>query len=153
MSVLALVFAWLPRDTFRLDRAVLNWTWLAVALALLAALILAQIRAIVAGSGARSALWLPVLVFMSVVVFATAYLALAQRPGEFSGLRTRVDALYFTVVTMATVGYGDIVPVGQSARLLVVAQIVYGIVFVGAAATALGQHVRGRMGERARPPR
>ena len=40
------------------------------------------------------------------------------------------DALYFSVVTMATVGYGDIVPVGHAARLLSVLEILSGVLLL-----------------------
>jgi hypothetical protein len=53
-----------------------------------------------------------------------------------------VDALYFTLVTLATIGYGDITPRGQAARGTVVVQILYSFVFLTAAATALSRRVR-----------
>jgi hypothetical protein len=51
-------------------------------------------------------------------------------PDNFSGLLTKWDAVYFTFTTMATVGYGDIYPRSQLARLWVVCQIVVGFAFV-----------------------
>ena len=68
----------------------------------------------------------------SVLVFALIYLRIAQTPGEFAQLHTHVDALYFTLTTMATVGYGDVHAVGQTARAVVTAQLVFNIVLVGA---------------------
>lgn len=50
---------------------------------------------------------------LSVLVFATAYQGLAQHPGELDGIATRLDSLYFTMVTLATVGYGDITLAGS----------------------------------------
>ncbi|MDE2481531.1 MAG: NAD-binding protein [bacterium] len=48
-------------------------------------------------------------------------------------------AFYFTMVTLSTVGYGDIVPVTTQARLLTVSLIVFGIaIFAAAIATTLG---------------
>jgi len=38
-----------------------------------------------------------------------------------------VDALYFNVVTIATVGYGDIHPDTQTGKLLVLAMIITGV--------------------------
>jgi voltage-gated potassium channel Kch len=88
---------------------------------------------------------------LSVLVFAGAYHALGREPGQFDGLTTRIDALYFTIVTLATVGYGDITPKGQSARLVAILQILYTFVFLTAAATALSRWLRTRLTDHARP--
>ena len=45
-------------------------------------------------------------------------------------MHTRVDALYFTLATMATVGYGDIHAEGQVARAMVCAVIAFDVVVV-----------------------
>ena len=39
-------------------------------------------------------------------------------------------AFYFTVVAVSTVGFGDIVPVTQSGRLVTVAMIISGIILI-----------------------
>jgi voltage-gated potassium channel Kch len=155
IGLLVTAFFLLPRHTFGADRPALSWTCFFLAIAVLAVLITLQIHALLVDeAGSHTALGLPVLVSLAIVVFATAYLALAREPGQILGLNTRVDALYFTVVTMATVGYGDIVPLSQAARIVVVIQIVYTVVFLGAAATAFSTHVRGRLQSRGhhRPP-
>jgi len=66
------------------------------------------------------------VVFMSLV-----YLGLASSPGQFDELHTRVDALYFTMSTIATVGFGDVHATGQAARLVVTIQIFLDLIFVG----------------------
>jgi voltage-gated potassium channel len=48
----------------------------------------------------------------------------ASRRIEFS------EALYFSVVTLATVGYGDILPIAPLARMLAVAQMVAGLLLL-----------------------
>ena len=51
-----------------------------------------------------------------------------RRPGQFVGLDTRVDALYFALTTQTTtVGYGDVHAQGQTARILVGVQMVFSI--------------------------
>ena len=52
-------------------------------------------------------------------------------PENFTQPLSRVDALYFTVVTFATVGFGDITPVAELARITVTIQIVVDLILVG----------------------
>jgi len=47
---------------------------------------------------------------------------------------THTSALYFTIVTFGTVGYGDISAQSDLARLLVSAQIIIDVVFIAALA-------------------
>lgn len=77
---------------------------------------------------------LPVLV---VVCCSAAFYSLASTPGQMEGLVTRTDALYFTVITTATIGYGDIYPVGQAARGLVIVTVAFNAVFVAAIGSAI----------------
>jgi hypothetical protein len=63
------------------------------------------------------------VVAMLIVAFSSTYLAIDRRGGEFEGLDTKVDALYFTVSTLSTVGYGDVHAMGQGARVAVTLQI------------------------------
>jgi Ion channel len=52
----------------------------------------------------------------------------AVNPQSFNTVLTRTDALYFTVTTMSTVGFGDIHPVSNGAKLWICCQIVAGLV-------------------------
>ncbi len=133
----------LPLDHLGPQRPVLSWLLFALILTVVAVLLLRQIRhVLVDRPDSRPGMVLSLLIVLSVHVFSATYYALAKQPGEFTGLHTRVDALYFTVVTLATVGYGDITPRGQSARIITVLQIAYSFVFLTAAATALTQRMR-----------
>lgn len=74
-----------------------------------------------------------VLLCVTVLFFAEAYYLLAQMPGQLTDLRTKTDALYFTVTTLSTVGYGDVHAAGQLARVTVILQIVFDLFFIGLA--------------------
>ncbi|HTF71819.1 MAG TPA: ion channel [Edaphobacter sp.] len=51
-------------------------------------------------------------------------------PSEYANMHGIQDSLYFSAVTMATVGYGDILPVGHAARWLCIAEIVSGVLLL-----------------------
>ena len=73
-----------------------------------------------------------VAVLYTFIVFTSlVYLALASDEGQFTGLNTRVDALYFTMSTIATVGFGDVHATGQVARAVVTVQIFLDLIIVG----------------------
>jgi voltage-gated potassium channel len=42
-----------------------------------------------------------------------------------------VDALYFTLITSLTIGYGDIVPTTAAGRVLSILAGVVGVIFIG----------------------
>ncbi len=87
---------------------------------------------------------------IAVLGFALGFYALSQHdPDQFAGMDTRLDALYFTVTTLLTVGFGDIHAVGQVARGLVLVQMVFNVVILATAATTLSSHVRERATQRA----
>jgi hypothetical protein len=63
---------------------------------------------------------------MLVVIFAFAFLTISRAdPQSFSEPLGRVDAFYFTVSTLATVGFGDITPTSAGARVVVTLQMLF----------------------------
>ena len=65
------------------------------------------------------------VVAMLVFGFSSVFLAINRGDGEFVGLSTKIDAVYFTITTMSTVGFGDIHASGQAARVAVSIQIIF----------------------------
>ncbi|WP_052069248.1 potassium channel family protein [Streptacidiphilus albus] len=66
-----------------------------------------------------------------VTLFAGAYVSLAHlAPGSFTQPLNRTAGLYFAVVTLGTVGYGDIAPKTDAARILVSVQILVDLAFL-----------------------
>jgi hypothetical protein len=75
---------------------------------------------------------LMVSVPLFLVLFATTYYVMAaQDPGSWTEPLTKLDALYYTVTTFATVGFGDITAVSQAARGATLIQMVGGLLLVG----------------------
>ena len=62
-----------------------------------------------------------------VFVFLMSGLVFVLREGQIVGVENYVDALYFTVTTLTTTGYGDILVTGNWGRLLAVVIMVLGL--------------------------
>src|SRR5262249_14782963 len=78
-----------------------------------------------------------------VLLFATTYFVMDEYDTHsFTEGMTRVDSLYFTVTTFATVGYGDIAPVSEPARITATLQMVVDLVLIGLVARAFVNSVR-----------
>ena len=73
-----------------------------------------------------------------IVIFASVYLSLGQAPHSmFNTTLDHSKALYFVVTVFSTVGFGDIVPTTDGARLLVAAQMLLDLAFIGAVVRVL----------------
>ena len=94
-----------------------------------------QVRAITRARypAVRAVQALATTVPLFLLLFASAYFAMARvSPANFSThALTRTDALYFTVTTFSTVGFGDITAVSQSARLVVTVQMLLDLLALG----------------------
>ena len=79
----------------------------------------------------RAAVALMVLVVAVVVLFALIYASMSMGdPGAFSEVLTKEDAIYFTVTTLSTTGFGDITGVSRAARWVVTAQMFFDLVLL-----------------------
>ncbi len=113
-------------------------------------ILLAVRRLLRAGEGARIR-GLVLLLVLTVLFFSWCDNSLAMLPGQFAQLHTKIDALYFTVSTLTTVGFGDVHAAGQLARAAVTVQMVFNLVFIGLAAGLVSGFLRTRASRRMRP--
>lgn len=87
---------------------------------------------------------LALLIPLFVLTFAGYYYVVDQQaPSSFNASLTRTDALYFTVTVLATVGFGDIVPVSEAARVAVTVQMVADLVVLGVLIRTVSRAVSG----------
>lgn len=70
------------------------------------------------------------LLTVLVIFFITAGLFYSVEHGVNPGVATFGDAFYYTVVTITTVGFGDIVPVTAVGRWVTVGGIIAGIILI-----------------------
>lgn len=114
-------------------------------LALLGVAVVLEVRGILMSDRPRlrAIRTLAVGVPLFLVVFAATYFTVAHaETGSFTEPLSRTDALYFTVTTFATVGYGDIAAKTELARILVMIQMLIGLLAVGVIAKVVLGAVR-----------
>ena len=144
-AALVAIYYLLPMDHEAEWVAVIS---LVIGLVVLIALVAYQVRAI-SGSrypGLRALVALAVTIPLFLLLFASTYLVMAAlSAGSFSQPLNHTDALYFTVTTFATVGFGDITATTALARLVVTGQMIIDLVILGLGARViLGAVSRGR---------
>ncbi len=111
--------------------------------ALLAALVL--FRHVFQRSSLAAGTLFAVAALLLVLVYGVLG-ALILGPGFSPAILTLPQAMYFTVVTMSTVGYGDILPKSDNARLFVISLIILGLsVFLTSLTAVVGPLVQSRL--------
>jgi hypothetical protein len=146
-SVLVLIFYFVvPISSHPHGSIVLRLT---AGLALFVTALIFEVRAIMRSSRPilRAADALALVIPIFIVVFAWIYLTLARSDlGSFSQPMTRVSALYFAVTVFSTVGFGDITPVTDPARVVVMTQMVADLVFIAVVVRLIFEAARGTLG-------
>ena len=108
---------------------------LIVGLSALTAVVSWQLKAVVRSRhpGIRAIQALATTAPLFLLLFATSYFLMAQAESDSFSAHplTRTDTLYFTVTVFATVGFGDISPASQGARLLVTVQMILDLLVLG----------------------
>ncbi len=67
-----------------------------------------------------------IALFFSITIISTIFFALIEK-------RSLIDAFYFVIVTMSTVGFGDIAPTTDATKFLSILLIFNGVTFLGLA--------------------
>jgi voltage-gated potassium channel Kch len=92
-----------------------------------------------------------------LLLFASTFFLMSQADASsFSAPLTRIDALYMTITTFSTVGFGDLTPRTETARAVVSGQMVLNLIVLGLGvriiATAVQRGRDRRVDEEGRPP-
>jgi hypothetical protein len=116
--------------------------------ALVAAVLVWQIRRISTAElpelRALEALGIVIAVFL--VGFSIIYLSMSyNNPGMFNQRLDHTRALYFTITVFSTVGFGDIAPRTDTARLIVSAQMLLDLAIIGAVVRVIFNAARSRI--------
>jgi voltage-gated potassium channel len=93
-----------------------------------------QFRSVLRSSypGLRAIESLAAAIPLFLVLFAALYLHIADLDGSaFSEPLSRTGALYYTITVFSTVGFGDIVPRTDLARVVTMVQMLGDLLFVG----------------------
>lgn len=140
-----------------LDRRPTTGTSTLLACGLLAVLLVfvGEVRAIVRSAHPRlkAVEALAATLVLYLVLFASTYYLLERAtPGSFSEPLTRTDALYFTLTTFTTVGFGDISARSQTGRVVTMLQMAGGLLLVGVAARILAGAVQEGLRRHGREP-
>ena len=144
-AVLVVVYYLLPLDrSWDSDTAIR----LLIGLLVFAGLIVWAVRTIAAARypGLRAAETLALILPLFLLLFATTYFVMERASAAtFTEPLTRTDALYFTVTVFSTVGFGDITAKSETARVVVIVQMLADLVLLGAGIRLLlGAVQRGR---------
>src|SRR5262245_14961650 len=85
-------------------------------LALVATVMVGELRSVRRGDPGRGVRIIAMMLVLLVMgASLTFFLLNNAKPEEFAGMSTKTDALYFTLTTMSTVGFGDVHAQGQLA--------------------------------------
>jgi voltage-gated potassium channel len=82
-----------------------------------------------------------VLVVTFLLAISYSVLGLYYLKDEFAGINSISDAIYFTLVTFSTVGYGDIHPITDNAKLFTISIMIIGIGLFATIITVLASSI------------
>lgn len=75
------------------------------------------------------------LYIFTIIFYSLIYYNMGKKHIQSNG--TYVDSLYFSTTIMATVGFGDIVPISNIGKLIVMSQQLITIIYAGVLITSV----------------
>ena len=123
--------------------------WLVIGLLLVGVVVFRRTRRILAGDfpGLRAVEGLAMIFPLFLLVFAALYLALSRTtPSAFSQELDHTRALYFAITVFSTVGFGDITPTSNAARIVVSIQMLLDLVVIGLVVRLFINAAKSRLG-------
>jgi hypothetical protein len=130
----------------------IRWASLAAFFALTAAGLFSYLRN--SRTVAQAELYTAVNIYLLLgLLWATIYLAIdAFSPGSIrmggDPADRQTELLYFSLITLSTVGYGDIVPLGGAARIVTALEGVTGVLYIATTVALLVSRFRNEIWER-----
>jgi voltage-gated potassium channel len=109
------------------------WLRLTFAMAIFVAVLAHELRAILRDLRPvrRAVIALAILLPLFLVTFAYVYLTMSASDAHaFGHAMTHTESLYFTLTMLSTVGFGDIAPKSDPARIVAMVQMTADIIFV-----------------------
>ena len=141
-TVLVVLYYVLPLDEPLDTGAVVR---VLIGLAVFAVITVWQIRTIIGSPypGMKAVEALGLLFPFYLLMFASTYFVMERASAaSFTEPLTRTDALYFSVTVFSTVGFGDIAPKSEAARIVLIVQMLGDLALLGAGARLLLGAVR-----------
>ncbi len=127
---------------------------LVVGLAVVVVVLIWQVREILRADfpGFKAVEALAVIVPLFLLVFSYIYLSMSHSSSStFSENLNHVKAMYFTVTVFSTVGFGDITPKTDTARIIVSVQMLIDLVIIGAGVRLLISAAKTGLARRQQP--
>ncbi len=83
-----------------------------------------------------------------IVVVGSVVIFYIESPHPDSEINSMLDAVWWTVATVTTVGYGDIVPITEAGKIIAIVYMFFGIGFLAIFLSVMGTRVYQRRFEK-----
>ena len=83
-----------------------------------------------------------------IVVTGSVVIFYVESPHPDSEINSMLDAVWWTVATVTTVGYGDIVPITETGKIIAIIYMFFGIGFLAIFLSVIGTRVYQRRFEK-----